>query len=69
MREGQGAERQRNFAANALQLIGGRRPLLAAALCTAGVNVLALTGPAYMLLLYDRVLPAQAGGSSSLLRC
>jgi ABC-type protease/lipase transport system fused ATPase/permease subunit len=34
---------------------------LAAALCTAGVNVLALTGPAYMLLLYDRVLPAQAG--------
>ncbi len=61
MREGQGAERQRNFAANALQLIGGRRPLLAAALCTAGVNVLALTGPAYMLLLYDRVLPAHAG--------
>src|SRR6185503_3261733 len=28
---------------------------------TAGVNVLALTGPAYMLLLYDRVLPAHAG--------
>jgi ATP-binding cassette subfamily C protein len=62
MRAGQGAEAQRNFAAFALQLIGGRRPLLAAALCTAGVNVLALTGPAYMLLLYDRVLPAHAGG-------
>ena len=61
MRESQGVEAQGNFAAIALQLIGGSRPLLAAAICTAGVNVLALTGPAYMLLLYDRVLPAHAG--------
>ena len=61
MRESQGVEAQGNFAATALRLIGGSRPLLAAAICTAGVNVLALTGPAYMLLLYDRVLPAHAG--------
>jgi len=61
MRESQGVEAQENFAAIALQLIGGSRPLSAAAICTAGVNVLALTGPAYMLLLYDRVLPAHAG--------
>jgi ATP-binding cassette subfamily C protein len=33
-----------------------------AALCTVGINVLALTGPAYMLLLYDRVLPSQDFG-------
>jgi ATP-binding cassette, subfamily C, type I secretion system permease/ATPase len=62
MRAGQGAGAQGNFAAIALQLIGGRRPLLAAAVCTAGINILALTGPAYMLLLYDRVLPTHAGG-------
>jgi ATP-binding cassette subfamily C protein len=61
MRESQGVEAQGNFAATALRLIGGSRPLLAAAICTAGVNVLALTGPAYMLLLHDRVLPAHAG--------
>jgi ABC-type protease/lipase transport system fused ATPase/permease subunit len=61
MRVGQGAEAQRNFAATALRLIGGRQPLLAAVFYSAGVNVLALTGPAYMLLVYDSVLPSHAG--------
>ena len=35
--------------------------MLAAALCTAAINVLALTGPLYMLLLYGLVLPTHAG--------
>ncbi len=61
MRVGQGAEAQRNFAATALRLIGGRQPLLATVFYSAGVNVLALTGPAYMLLVYDSVLPSHAG--------
>ena len=61
MRVGQGAEAQRNFAATVLRLIGGRQPLLATVFYSAGVNVLALTGPAYMLLVYDSVLPSHAG--------
>lgn len=40
------------------RLLGGRH-LLAVGLCTAGINILALTGPLYMLLLYGRVLPSR----------
>lgn len=36
------------------------RLLLAAALCSGAVNVLALTGPVYMLVVYNDVLPAQS---------
>jgi ATP-binding cassette subfamily C protein PrsD len=62
MSSGQHAEPPRNITALALRLAGGRRPFIDAALCTAGINVLALTGPTYMLLLYDRVLPSHGSG-------
>lgn len=62
MPNGQHAEPQRNITALALRLAGGRQPLIDATLCTAGINVLALTGPTYMLLLYDRVLPSHGSG-------
>ena len=41
---------------------GDGAPVARRCLCTTGINVLALTGPLYMLLLYDFVLPAHAGG-------
>lgn len=47
--------------AHAWHLVGGWRPLVTAALCTAAINALALTGPLYMLLLYGFVLPTHAG--------
>ena len=62
MRNSQGADTPSNFAAPALCLLGGMRVLGLAFLLTIGINVLALTGPAYMLLLYDRVLPLHDGG-------
>jgi ATP-binding cassette subfamily C protein PrsD len=61
MRSSQGADTPRNFAGAALRLLGGMRVLGLAFLYTVGINVLALTGPAYMLLLYDRVLPLHDG--------
>jgi ATP-binding cassette subfamily C protein PrsD len=57
----QGAGTPSIFSLTALRLSGGMRVLGSAFLCTVGINVLALTGPAYMLLLYDRVLPAHDG--------
>lgn len=40
----------------------GRGQLLAVGLYTAGINLLALTGPLYMLLLYGRVVPSHDSG-------
>jgi ABC-type protease/lipase transport system fused ATPase/permease subunit len=61
MRSSQGAGTPRDFSWIALRLLGGKRVLGLAFLLTLGINVLALTGPAYMLLLYDRVLPLHDG--------
>jgi ABC-type protease/lipase transport system fused ATPase/permease subunit len=61
MRSSQGAGTPNNFAAAALRLPGEMRILGLALLFTIGINVLALTGPAYMLLLYDSVLPLHDG--------
>jgi ATP-binding cassette subfamily C protein len=41
----------------------GRRELMAVAACTVGINALSLAGPLYMLLLYERVLPAHDLGA------
>ena len=41
---------------SALRNAGGGRMLTALFACTAGINLMALTGPAYMVVLYDRVL-------------
>ena len=57
MQSSQGAGTPSDFSAAALRLLSGMRILGLALLFTIGINVLALTGPAYMLLLYDRVLP------------
>ncbi len=45
----------------AWRLTGGWRPVASAAFCTAAINVLALTGPLYMVLVYGFVLPAHDG--------
>ena len=47
--------------AHAWRLTGGWRPVASAALCTAAINALALTGPLYMVLVYGFVLPAHDG--------
>jgi ATP-binding cassette, subfamily C, bacterial PrsD len=59
MRDRQRTERPTDFLAAALRVAGGSRLLAAAFVCTAGINLLALTGPVYMALLYDRVLHAR----------
>ena len=56
MRGRQRIERATHFATAALRVAGGSRPLAAVFGCTAGINLMALTGPAYMAVLYDRVL-------------
>ena len=43
----------------ALRIAGGSRLLTAVFGCTAAINLMALTGPAYMAVLYDRVLNAR----------
>ena len=43
----------------ALRVAGGSRLLTAVFGCTAGINLMALTGPVYMAVLYDRVLNAR----------
>ena len=43
----------------ALRVAGGSRLLIAVFGCTAGINLMALTGPVYMAVLYDRVLNAR----------
>jgi ATP-binding cassette subfamily C protein len=58
MRGRQLTERAAYFWAAALRIAGGSRLLTALFACTAGINLMALTGPAYMAVLYDRVLKA-----------
>ena len=45
------------YLAQSIALLGGRRVIACAALSTAAINVLALTGSAYMLVLFDWVMP------------
>jgi ABC-type protease/lipase transport system fused ATPase/permease subunit len=59
MRERQRTERATYFAIDALRVAGGGRPLTAVFGCTAGINLMALTGPVYMAVLYDQVLGAR----------
>jgi ABC-type protease/lipase transport system fused ATPase/permease subunit len=56
MRERQRTETAAYFPMAALRVAGGSRLLTAVCACTAGINLMALTGPAYMVVLYDRVL-------------
>lgn len=65
MAGGKFARPRPQFLKAAIALAGGWRPIGVAMLYTAAINCLALTGPAYMLLLYDRVLPS--GGRAELL--
>jgi ABC-type protease/lipase transport system fused ATPase/permease subunit len=58
MRRWQRPERATYFL-TALRVAGGGRRLTAVFVCTAGINLMALTGPAYMAVLYDRVLIAR----------
>src|SRR5688572_8278254 len=59
MRERQRTEKAMYFATDAVRLEGGGQPMTAVFGCTAGINLMALTGPAYMAVLYDRVLNAR----------
>jgi ATP-binding cassette subfamily C protein len=52
------AGNKRNCSLRVAAIAGGPRALVCAFACTASINVLALTGAAYMLLLYGRVVPA-----------
>ena len=58
MRQRQRTERATYFL-TALRVAGGSRLLTAVFGCTAGINLMALTGPVYMAVLYDRVLNAR----------
>lgn len=49
---------KKRWPAMAIGMLGGRRPLIMAAVYTFGINLLALTGPAYMLALYNWILPS-----------
>jgi len=60
MRRRQGTELQGEFALWAQTFRSGGRALLKAGLCTAAVNVLALTGPLYMLEVYSAALPSRS---------
>jgi len=55
-----GGKGKEHYLARCVALLG-TRPFLAAAVHTTAINALALTGPAYMLVLFDRVLPARSG--------
>ena len=59
MREQTTALKGRRFSRYRLRIAGGGRMLTALFACTAGINLMALTGPAYMVVLYDRVLNAR----------
>ena len=50
------------FLARAVALAGGRRVIVAVGTYTACINLLALTGPAYMLVLYGHVVPSGSRG-------
>lgn len=54
----QGAGGTREFLGTAAALAGGWRRVAIAFGWTAAINCLALTGPLYMLLLFDRILPS-----------
>ncbi len=54
----QPADLKRHYASVAVALLGGRGRLAIACLYTATINVLALTGSVYTLILFGRVLPS-----------
>lgn len=58
MAQRQDTGNKRYYLVRAIALAGGPWGLLAAAAYTLCINVLALTGPGYMLLLYGRVVPS-----------
>lgn len=58
----QPANPYRYFARAAVAVLGGRWVLTSACFYTAALNVLALTGPAYTLILFGRVLPKGSMG-------
>lgn len=59
MRRDQGTEPQGKIAGLAQTFRPGGRALIMAGLCTAVINVLALTGPLYMLEVYSAALPSR----------
>jgi len=59
----QPADSKRHYARVAVAMLGGPSALAAACLYTAAINLLALTGPAYTLILFGHVLPGGSMGA------
>lgn len=62
MADGQIVGGKRSYLCQAIALAGGVRSLFAAVALSAAVNLAALVGPAYMLMLYGHALPTRGQG-------